>query len=787
MTPPSDAAPASPWPWRLAALAMLVVVFACFHEGLTGRAAIDGSRLYTDDALYMRALPGPLPVSHSDASPTLAFQPWDALFLRGLKAGEPALWQPHNGFGQPLFANGQAGFFDPFKLILLGRDGVGDPLGRAWFLVAHLLFAMGGTLLLARRLGLSAAAGAIAALAFGLHGWLLTNMDFAQAHAAVMLPWLLWAGEGLLARPDRRAIALFGVLVGLTGLVGHAEPAIYAAGGAAAVVGVGALGRPERARIWAALAGGCALGVALAAVLLVPFVEFVRLCQSYLYAREASFMASASGFWRFPKAFAALGRHVFAPDIGPMTPYFNAYVGAVPACLALVGLGRSASARVGLVLLAVAALVIALCPPGNLVTLLAVAPNSFYVVPLVALGLGLLGAAGLDRLAARPGGLRWALAAVLALGFAGYAVLQQRRTPIYLLGHSGVGHLVFAAVAMFVAAALLIAWRRPAARPGVAVVLVALAAGDLVFAARTLVPPLPPFMYPVTPILAHLQAQPRGARVAGGGLALAPNTNAVHGIDHLGLLEAFFLMRYRLYDLALQPKRLMVSNLTVLEGGFRPELLDLAGVQFVVVAERPYRFPKLAASLREPVQRDPARFKPLVRQARATLYENTRALPRARVLYQAEYREPDARAASLRLAEAPARWREVALLETSQPAGWADAPLPPDPARIVARGMNHVTILATAARPGWLVLAEAYFPGWVATVDGVETPIVPADLAFRAVYLTPGTHTVAFRYRPRSVALGAAISLLALLLAAWLLRPAGWATKKRPLPEQGAG
>lgn len=784
MSPPTEPAPTSPWPWRLAALLGLVVLASCFHEGLTGRAAIDGARLYSDDVLYELPRPGSLPASHPDASTPLAFQPWDAVFVRGLKAGEPALWQPHNGFGQPLFANGQSGFFDPLKLFLLG-GATGEPLGRAWFLVGHLAIAFAGTLLLARRLGLSAAVGAIAALAFALHGWLLANMDFAQAHAAVMLPWLLWAGEALLARPDRRSIAGLGLLVGLTGLVGHAEPALYAAAGAVAVVAVGALARPERARILAALAGACALGGALAAVLVVPFVEFARHCQSYLYAREESVMASTSTFWRFPVLSSTLGRHFFAPDIGPMTPYFNAYVGAVPTCLALLGLGRSAAARVGLVLLAVAALVFVLCPPGNLVTLLPVAPNSYYVVPLVALGVALLGAAGLDRLFASPGGWRWPAAAGLALGFAGYALLLQRRTPHYLLGHSGVGHLVFAAVALFLAAGLLVAWRRPGWRARIAPALALLAALDLGFAARTLVPPLPAFTYPVTPILAHLMAQPAGFRVAGGGQALCPNTNAVHGLDHYGLLEAFFLGRYRLFDLALHPERKQLSNLTLLNGDFRPELLDLANVRFVLVADRPYRFPEWAAPLRAAVTADPGRFRPVVRQARATLYENLRVLPRARVLYQAEYQAQDPLAASRRLAEDPARWREVALLEAPRPAAWTDAARPADEARVVSRGLNHVTVAATAARPGWLVLAEAYFPGWVATVDGVEAPIVPADLAFRGVYLEPGAHTVAFQYRPRSVALGAGISLLALLLL--LVLALGGAGRKAPKPLSGGG
>jgi len=46
-----------------------------------------------------------------------------------------------------------------------------------------------------------------------------------------------------------------------------------------------------------------------------------------------------------------------------------------------------------------------------------------------------------------------------------------------------------------------------------------------------------------------------------------------------------------------------------------------------------------------------------------------------------------------------------------------------------------------------------------ATVDGIPTPILRANYAFRAVRVPAGISVVEFRYRPRSVWLGAAITL----------------------------
>jgi hypothetical protein len=67
-------------------------------------------------------------------------------------------------------------------------------------------------------------------------------------------------------------------------------------------------------------------------------------------------------------------------------------------------------------------------------------------------------------------------------------------------------------------------------------------------------------------------------------------------------------------------------------------------------------------------------------------------------------------------------------------------------------------IRLTASGPGFLLLTDAYYPGWTATVDGSPAPILRADIMFRAVELPAGTHTVEFRFEPLSVKIGLWIS-----------------------------
>jgi uncharacterized membrane protein YfhO len=69
------------------------------------------------------------------------------------------------------------------------------------------------------------------------------------------------------------------------------------------------------------------------------------------------------------------------------------------------------------------------------------------------------------------------------------------------------------------------------------------------------------------------------------------------------------------------------------------------------------------------------------------------------------------------------------------------------------------------------VLADTYYPGWIATVDGVPAAILATNHLFRGVPAPAGTHRIRFAYRPRSLRLGAALSLLtALALAAGAYR-----------------
>ena len=90
---------------------------------------------------------------------------------------------------------------------------------------------------------------------------------------------------------------------------------------------------------------------------------------------------------------------------------------------------------------------------------------------------------------------------------------------------------------------------------------------------------------------------------------------------------------------------------------------------------------------------------------------------------------------------------------------------PSGTSRIAAERPDEVVLEVEAGRPGHVVLVDGYDPGWSATVDGQEAPVLRANLAFRAVAVPAGSHVVRMRYRPPGATAGAAVSALSLALA----------------------
>jgi len=74
---------------------------------------------------------------------------------------------------------------------------------------------------------------------------------------------------------------------------------------------------------------------------------------------------------------------------------------------------------------------------------------------------------------------------------------------------------------------------------------------------------------------------------------------------------------------------------------------------------------------------------------------------------------------------------------------------------------NYVHLKARMECRGMVILTDSWYPGWRATVDGMPTKILEVDGGVRGIIVDPGMHEIDMKYRPWSVFLGGAMTLLA--------------------------
>ena len=232
----------------------------------------------------------------------------------------------------------------------------------------------------------------------------------------------------------------------------------------------------------------------------------------------------------------------------------------------------------------------------------------------------------------------------------------------------------------------------------------------------------------------------------------------VHGYDPVPFTRTAIL-----FD-ALAPKRSPGEEIVGLEPAypqrFRPELVELLGVKYAVV---PGDTPLPKAGWKKVASGQLPRDVTLAGQTPEMLdyqiLQHDKSFPRAYVLGQTRVLAAN-RNFSEQLGSLSPR-REVLVPQDVLPAGDRQAF---QPATVQEYTPNRIVIDAELQHPGYLVLTDIFAPGWSATVDGKRSLVIPANVAFRAVPLSAGTHRVEWSYSPPGFKIGAALSLMSLLI-----------------------
>jgi Predicted membrane protein len=113
-------------------------------------------------------------------------------------------------------------------------------------------------------------------------------------------------------------------------------------------------------------------------------------------------------------------------------------------------------------------------------------------------------------------------------------------------------------------------------------------------------------------------------------------------------------------------------------------------------------------------------------------------------------------------------FHDVALVEQPLPLP-AQAPPIDGHAAITHFEPERISIAVESSAPALLVLAEPWFPGWSARVNGSVAPCIPANAWMRAVLVPAGKSQVEMTFHSTYLVPGAVISLVALALIVLLL------------------
>jgi hypothetical protein len=141
----------------------------------------------------------------------------------------------------------------------------------------------------------------------------------------------------------------------------------------------------------------------------------------------------------------------------------------------------------------------------------------------------------------------------------------------------------------------------------------------------------------------------------------------------------------------------------------------------------------------------------------ASVLKNRDALPRVRMVHRIE--EAASAAALHKRLQNPSFDLGTTAIMTA-PVPHVDSCQADEHASIRRRTANAVAIDAEPFCRGMLILADTWYPGWDATIDGRPTPIHEVYGALRGVIVPPGPHHIEFHYRPMTAWIGAACSLL---------------------------
>ncbi len=806
--------------WTVAAIIALIILCFFAKTVFLGAPISRISLLPEWDSLFSASWTGK--GGNYDPSLVQLLVPYYFLVAKMWHCGQLPLWNPYSGFGVPLIGDLQAAVFSPVHLLF---NLFPTMYVYNLTLVLEVVLAALGTFALARALRLPRYAAVFASLAYALCPFNLYYLELNIGTAACLFPGLFWLFVRLASNPTVSRSVIAGTSCAVLICSGHPESAFFAITMASALMvtlilwGTGN-SSPMKDRLMLAgrslLLAGC-VAFCLSAPVLLPFVEYLANCDSYKLSIGGSTWVPWQG----------ITYNLLLPGFGAASPYLGVLAATVLPLALLTGL-RAKRALSCLIIWAAIALCIT-ARLGPLDSLLRVKPFNclitVYFLPIFLLLAAVICASGLQELVERtkPGFnarflcLGATVAAVIMIPCLFYACHIPLHSGDFdlMLPHMAVNKPALIQQSSLLAALMIVYLLcksiRSSPRWVLPVALLAVSFTSQALAAKGTLPVTRHFAYPVVQPIPFLQSK-NERMVALGNHLCKPNTSAVYGFHDIRAHNPLFPARYLDF---LKRAGARVDMFNQLFDSASSSLLDLGSVRYVLSLDPP-------AGAEVTSTDHSLDQKHLFSTPQGiNVYERKSYRPRAYLVHQTIAVRSGEEALHL-VSAAQFNPRVSAVIETqpaitfaiSQQSSFDKHSVPVaasqtnsiatqsgrssgqqqtgsstgdlsggsshsdhssnnDTVSLIRPGPTSLIIETNSNSPGTLVLTDTYYPGWQATVDGQQAPLLRANYLFRAVNTPAGKHHVEFLYRPFSFYLGVFLIssyLMVMILAQLLLQ-----------------
>ncbi|HEV2805083.1 MAG TPA: YfhO family protein [Chthoniobacterales bacterium] len=690
-------------------------------------------------------------------------------FRRAIFSGQFPFWDPTAAAGAPAYANPTSEFLFPPQILL---SLAGSTAGEKNFYILLLFWTAGFAtycfLRLHRLRPISSAAGGLIFLFSGAIQQMGPSIMLGQTVAC--MPVVLLATRWFLDGPTWRRS---GALAGLYAMVSFASfpPILCACFGFAAFYFVCAVifeKRSQWLRLSLRFATVILLSLGLAAVYYAPVLLTITHTPYVTgwYTDAARDILAPRAIFDLFSPTATGGDLIYSsPILDPDLAHLY-YVGAAGLALAGLAFGRvTGSSRTLLVSSAAVSVLVLLkifgVPPVQWAASLPVLQSihfHIYFGILIAFLVSLLAALGMERLVFKAAGAVnvAAVAAVLAVGLVGLWLVAL---------HAGGLHrpsawrwvadyhliVLFGTVAMVLAFfATLGADSSKIGRAATVMFLSLIFAEGVTNATYPRQKRWDVFAHPPAYVSA-VKRLPSPSRLFVAA-TLTANLGSAVGLETLDSLYMFSPpLVYDVYQKYAEP----AAAISMREATLLPPepVLDRAGIGYVLVR-----------------QQLPVIFTPAILRGYPVIYQDDyvrlfRRPNAPRYLFSSDYEVINHAPALERIATAPS---DKIILQ-SNPGFAPSENRPDDPApQLISAKLNSVDLRISAPRQGLLYVADSFYPGWSASVNGRPGEILPANYGFRAVAIPAGDVHVRFSYLPQGLIAGLIVSLFSLAITVWL-------------------